>query len=70
VISLKVFINLGLNQKLGIEIMGEGEPFIKSPDHSEWSGVSLPMISMGYELEMTPLQILTFYNGIANNGKL
>ena len=67
---IKGLYKLGLNQKLGLEIMGEGEPFIKSPDHSEWSGVSLPMISMGYELTMTPLQILSFYNGIANKGKV
>jgi len=66
---IKGLYDLGLNRKLGIEIMGEGEPFIKSPSHSDWSGVSLPMIAMGYELTLTPLQILTFYNAIANNGK-
>lgn len=61
---------LGLNQKLGLEILGEGEPFIKSPDHSDWSGISLPMISFGYEIALTPMQILAFYNGIANKGKV
>ncbi len=62
--------DLGLNQKLGVEIRGEADPFIKSKDHSSWSGVSLPMMSMGYELTLTPLQILSFYNGIANDGKV
>ncbi len=66
---IKGLYDLGLNRKTGIEIMGEGEPFIKSPSHSDWSGVSLPMIAMGYELTLTPLQILTFYNAIANDGK-
>ncbi len=66
---IKGLYDLGLNRKLGVELMGEGEPFIKSPEHSDWSGVSLPMIAMGYELTLTPLQILTFYNAIANNGK-
>jgi len=70
----KDFINaiykLGLNKPLGLEIKGEGAPFIKSPDHAEWSGVSLPMMSYGYELTMTPLQILAFYNGIANKGTM
>lgn len=67
---IKGLYNLGLNQKLDIEIMGEGVPFIKNTDHSQWSGISLPMISMGYEITLTPLQILSFYNGIANDGKV
>ncbi len=66
---IKGLYDLGLNRKLGIEILGEGEPFIKSPSHSDWSGVSLPMIAMGYELTLTPLQILTFYNAIADQGR-
>jgi cell division protein FtsI (penicillin-binding protein 3) len=68
------FINrlyeMGLNQKLGIEIKGEGVPEIKYPDNDYWSGISLPMMSMGYELRMTPLQILAFYNAVANDGKM
>ena len=68
------FINrlykMGLNQKLGIEIRGEGRPEIKYTDSELWSGISLPMMSLGYEVRMTPLQILAFYNAIANNGKM
>jgi cell division protein FtsI (penicillin-binding protein 3) len=60
---------MGLNQKLGIEIKGEGEPDIKYPDSESWSGISLPWMSYGYEVRMTPLQILTLYNAVANNGK-
>lgn len=67
---IKGIYKLGLNQKLGLEILGEGEPFIKSPEHSDWSGISLPMIAYGYEISLTPMQILTFYNGIANKGKV
>lgn len=67
---IKGLYKLGLNQKLGIEILGEGTPFIKNTDHSQWSGISLPMISMGYEIMLTPLQLLSFYNGIANKGKV
>lgn len=62
--------NMNLNEKLGIEIKGEGTPFIKYPDDELWSGVSLPWMSIGYELHLTPLQILTFYNAIANDGKM
>lgn len=59
-----------LNEPLGIEIRGEGEPLIRYPGDKYWSGISLPMMSHGYEVRMTPLQLLTFYNAIANNGKM
>jgi cell division protein FtsI (penicillin-binding protein 3) len=62
--------DMGLNQKLGVEIKGEGQPDIKYTDNKYWSGISLPMISMGYEIRMTPLQILALYNAVANNGKM
>jgi len=61
---------LGLNQKLGIEIMGEAQPNIKYPDNKDWSGISLPWMSMGYEVKVTPLQILALYNAVANDGKM
>ena len=68
----KAFIDnlydLGLASKLGIVIPGEGNPKIPTLDDNNWSGISLAQISYGYELLLTPLQILTFYNGIANNG--
>ena len=61
---------MNLNQKAGISIKGEGKPYIKYPGDPLWSGVSLPMMSFGYEVRLTPLQILTFYNAVANNGKM
>ena len=61
---------MNLNKKLGIEIAGEGAPLIKSTDDEYWSGVSLPQMSIGYEVQMTPLQILTFYNAVANDGRM
>jgi cell division protein FtsI (penicillin-binding protein 3) len=68
------FINrlyrMNLNEKTGVEIRGEGNPEIKYPGDRLWSGISLPMMSIGYEVRLTPLQILTFYNAIANNGKM
>ena len=62
--------NLRLNVPLGLEISGEGHPKIKDPDDSSWSGVSLPWMSIGYEVNVTPLQTLTLYNAIANDGKM
>jgi cell division protein FtsI (penicillin-binding protein 3) len=61
---------MGLNRKLGIEIKGEGKPDIKYTDNELWSGLSLPWMSIGYEVRMTPLQILALYNAVANDGKM
>jgi cell division protein FtsI (penicillin-binding protein 3) len=52
----------------GIEIHGEPNPGIKNPDNRNWSMVTLPWMSIGYEMTITPLQMLTFYNAIANDG--
>lgn len=59
---------LGLGRKLGLEIPGEGAPKIKDPGDPGWSGTTLPWMSIGYETLMTPLQLLTFYNAVANDG--
>jgi cell division protein FtsI (penicillin-binding protein 3) len=59
-----------LNQKLDIQIKGEGDPLIRYPGDKLWSGLTLPMMSHGYEVLLTPLQILTFYNAVANNGRM
>jgi len=68
------FINhlkkFNLTQKTGIEIEGEGAPFIKNVGQDNWSAISAAWMSVGYELELTPLQMLTFYNGLANGGKI
>lgn len=61
---------MGLDKPLGIQLKGEGKPFIKHPKHPAWTKVTLPWMSMGYELKLTPLQILTVYNAIANEGKM
>jgi cell division protein FtsI (penicillin-binding protein 3) len=61
---------MGLNTPLNTEIRGEGQPMINYPGDELWSGVSLAQMSYGYELKQTPLQILTFYNAIANDGKM
>jgi cell division protein FtsI (penicillin-binding protein 3) len=70
----KDFVNrlyaMRLNQKLDLQIKGEGSPLIRYPGDKLWSGLSLPMMSHGYEVQMTPLQILTFYNAVANNGRM
>jgi cell division protein FtsI (penicillin-binding protein 3) len=62
--------SMHLNQSLGLDIPGEGKPSIKDTKHKYWSKVSLPWMSIGYEVAMTPLQTLAFYNAVANNGTL
>jgi len=62
--------SMRLNEPLGLEIKGEGWPRIKYPGDKDWYGTTLPWMSIGYEVNMTPLQILTFFNAVANNGKM
>ncbi len=61
---------IGLHKKLGLSILGEGEPLIKDASDVSFTGVTLPWMSIGYELEITPLQTLAFYNAVANDGVL
>lgn len=60
----------GLHEKIGIPIKGEGNPVIPEKGDAIWSKNALPSMAYGYNLQMTPLQILTFYNAIANDGKM
>jgi cell division protein FtsI (penicillin-binding protein 3) len=62
--------SMKINKPLDLQIKGEGKPVIRGPGDKLWSGISLPMMSHGYEVQMTPLQILTFYNAVANDGKM
>lgn len=59
-----------IHKPLNLEIAGEGMPRIKMPKDKDWYGTTLPWMSIGYECRLTPLQILTFYNAVANNGKM
>ncbi|OQY03946.1 MAG: hypothetical protein B6I20_03910 [Bacteroidetes bacterium 4572_117] len=67
---VKRLYSMNLNEPVGIEIVGERPPQIKSPKTREWSNISLPQMSIGYEVLLTPLQTLNFFNTIANNGKM
>jgi cell division protein FtsI (penicillin-binding protein 3) len=58
----------GLDKPIGIPIKGEGKPIIPEPGDEIWSKNALPSIAYGYNMQLTPLQTLTFYNAIANDG--
>ncbi len=60
----------GLNKPLGLPIKGEGMPKVPQPGDKNWSAISLPWMAFGYGVSITPLQTLTFYNSVANNGEM
>jgi cell division protein FtsI (penicillin-binding protein 3) len=59
-----------LTRKLDLPIKGEGIPFVPKPGTNHWSLTALPWMAHGYNVSATPLQILAFYNAVANNGVL
>ncbi len=59
---------LGINQPLHLQIPGEGVPNIRRPRDGRWSKTALAWMSIGYETQIPPMNVLTFYNAIANNG--
>jgi len=66
------FINhlkkLKLDQRSGIDLVGETSPIIKTPASRTWSKTTLPWMAFGYEVLVSPLQTLTLYNAVANDG--
>ena len=62
--------SFGVQKPLGIEIEGEGQPYFKYPGDADWWGTTLASMAYGYDSKMTPLQILNFYNAVANNGRM
>jgi cell division protein FtsI (penicillin-binding protein 3) len=62
--------SFGLGEKLGLDIAGEPKPTLKNVGEDGWSGITLPWMSIGYEVEITPIQTLALYNAVANDGEL
>jgi len=69
---VKGLYKIGLNEDLGLEIPGAGKAKIRMPnkDRSNWSNTALPWMSFGYETQIPPIYTLTFFNAIANDGKM
>lgn len=59
-----------MDKPIEFQLKGEGVPYFKKPGERNWYGTTLPWMSIGYELKITPLQTLTLYNAVANNGKM
>ncbi|MDF4204892.1 penicillin-binding protein [Maribacter sp. SA7] len=63
-------MSMGIHKELGLPVVGEGKPVLRYPGDKGWSGLSLAQMAYGYEVSMTPLQTLAFYNAIANDGEM
>ena len=61
---------LNLDTLTGIDLKGEIRPSVYSPKSRHWSNTTLPWMAFGYNLTVSPLQMLTLYNAVANNGKM
>ncbi|GGD13681.1 penicillin-binding protein [Flavobacterium orientale] len=59
-----------LHEPLGLQLKGEGKPIIPQPGEKNWYGTTLPWMAYGYNVSMTPLQTLTLYNAVANDGEM
>ena len=60
---------IGITKPLGINLVGEGAPLVYSTvGEGAWSGISLTQMAIGYEVTQTPLQTLSLYSAVANNG--
>ncbi|WP_396192393.1 penicillin-binding protein [Flavobacterium sp.] len=62
--------NMGLDKPLGLPFQGEGKPIVHKPGDKSWNANTLPWMAYGYSVAMTPLQTLTLYNAVANNGEM
>mgnify|MGYP000845804935 FL=1 len=66
----------GLADNLNIPLVGSSPAVIRLPKKNKrdqwlnWSKTALPWMSIGYETQIPPISMLTFYNAIANNGKM
>jgi cell division protein FtsI (penicillin-binding protein 3) len=61
---------LHLDKPTGVDLAGEAIPVVINPKSRTWSATALPWMAFGYEVLVTPLQTLTLYNAVANNGRM
>ncbi len=60
----------GIDADLNLDIAGAGHAKIRQPGDPQWSRMTLPWMSFGYEVQIPPINTLAFFNAIANNGRL
>jgi cell division protein FtsI (penicillin-binding protein 3) len=60
--------NYRLDKLIGFQLKGEKKPYFKTINDKTYSPFTLPWMSIGYESQIAPIQMLAFYNAVANNG--
>ncbi|MCZ2356265.1 MAG: transpeptidase family protein [Bacteroidia bacterium] len=61
---------MGVLTASGCQLRGEPIPAVIRPNTPAWNGTTLPWLATGYNIRLTPLQLLTFFSAIANGGKM
>ena len=61
---------IGIGADLELPFVGSAKPMIKKPGSNDWAKTTLAWMSIGYETQIPPISTVTFYNAIANNGKM
>jgi len=73
---VKGLYRIGIHEDLKLPLVGYLPPRIRMPEKNKrgqylnWSKTALPWMSIGYETQIAPINTVTFYNAIANNGKM
>ena len=67
-IYFKQLSKLRMDSTSGIDLRNEQAPFVYRPGKAGWEGTTLAWMAFGYNIKVSPLQTLTLYNAIANNG--
>lgn len=62
--------HMGGSFSFEIKENGGSSPRLPDPESKSWNGATIPSMAIGYSVHVTPLQILSFYNAIANGGKM
>lgn len=57
-----------LDKPIGFQLKGEKNPYFKNGSDKTYSKFTLPWMSIGYESQISPIQMLAFYNAVANDG--
>ncbi|MBX3254637.1 MAG: transpeptidase family protein [Chitinophagaceae bacterium] len=67
---IKHYETLHLTDRTGVDLKEEFRPMVKNPKRKDWHMQTLPSMGFGYEVMLSPLQLLMVYNAVANNGRL
>jgi Cell division protein FtsI/penicillin-binding protein 2 len=59
-----------LGEKFDFDLDGLGTPVVNRPGTPGWSKTTLGTTAYGYGMSVTPLHVVTFYNAIANKGRM